>query len=352
VSAQSLIKYDSTQFKWDRVNKRDIANSRTLQVEESAFRTGIYRPFYKQHVYFDKSQRLNNCTYKLPRMFPSPRHKNYGFYMTGVSSHYDFCLIATDVIPDFHLLDTGQFFPRYTYEPANQATETRGELDLGLESGVSDVVVEGYRRIDNVSDDALARYSEGFGESVTNDDIFVSVYAQLHDPRYREKYAADLKRQLPRIPLPGSAEAFSAYAEAGRKLMDLHINYESVEPYPLTESHSTGNESDPGYYRVSKLRWGGTGKSKDRSTIVYNGNVTLSGIPDEAHEYMLGSRSALEWIIDRYQVKTDKASGITNDPNDWAAEHEDPRYIVDLIKRVTKVSVETMGIVDEISNLS
>ena len=133
--------------------------------------------------------------------------------------------------------------------------------------------------------------------------------------------------------------------------MDLHINYESADPYPLTESHSTGNESDPGYYRVSKLRWGGTGKSKDRSTILYNGNVTVSGIPDEAHKYMLGSRSSLEWIIDRYQVKTDKASGIVNDPNAWATEHNEPRYIVDLIKRVTTVSVETMRIVEALPSV-
>ena len=341
--AKAHAPYDPASISWSSGLLSHLAANRSLCFAERGRRASVYRPFTKQHVYFDKN--FNERRYQLPKMFPTSQHENYGFYLTGVGSHYDFTLIAVDAIPDLHLLDTGQFFPRYTYEPVDQATETRGELDLGLESGESDVVVEGYRRIDNVSDDALARYSKVFGEGVTKDDIFVSVYAQLHDPRYREKYAADLKWQLPRIPLPGSAEAFSAYAEVGRKLMDLHIKYESVEPYPLTESHSTGNESDPGYYRVSKLRWGGTGKSKDRSTFVYTGNVTLSGIPDEAHEYMLGSRSALEWIMDRYQVKTDKASGIVNDPNDWAAEHEDPRYIVDLIKRVTRVSVETREIV-------
>ncbi|WP_223286229.1 type ISP restriction/modification enzyme [Kocuria atrinae] len=332
---------DPAEISWARSLRQWAATGKYLAPSSDALRSSMYRPFSKQHLYFAGG--YNHERAQLPRMFPTPQHENYGFYLTGVGSHYDFTFIAVDAIPDLHLLDTGQFFPRYTYEPVGNMSH--GELDLGLESGGSDVVVEGYRRIDNVSDDALARYSEAFGEGVTKDDIFVSVYAQLHDPRYREKYAADLKRQLPRIPLPGSAEAFGAYVDAGRKLMDLHIKYESVEPYPLSESHSTGNESDPGYYRVTKLRWGGTGKSKDRSSIVYNGNVTLSGIPDEAHEYMLGSRSALEWIMDRYQVKTDKASGIVNDPNDWAAEHEDPRYIVDLIKRVTTVSVETARIV-------
>lgn len=203
----------------------------------------------------------------------------------------------------------------------------------------------GYRRLDNVTDETLARYTEAFGKGVSKDEIFASVYAQLHDSAYRAKYAADLKRQLPRIPLPGSAEDFRSYARAGRGLMDLHINYETVEPYPLTESHNTGDESDPAFYRVTKMRWGGTGRAKDRSVIVYNGNVTLSGIPEQAHEYMLGSRSGLEWLLDRYRVKTDKASGIVNDPNDWALEHENPRYIVDLVKRVTTVSVRTMEIV-------
>lgn len=351
ISVEKILEYDSRRFKWDRVNKGDVVKRRTLKVDKDAFRVGVYRPFYRQHIYFDESQRLNNCTYKLPHMFPTPQHENYGFYLTGVGSHYDFTLIAVNAVPDLHLLDTGQFFPRYTYEPMDQEARAPGELDLGLEYGESGVVVEGYRRIDNVTDDALVRYREAFGLGATKDDIFVSVYAQLHDPRYREKYAADLKRQLPRIPLPSSVEAFQAYAEAGRKLMDLHINYESVDPYPLTESHSTGNESDPAYYRASKLHWGGTGKLKDRSTIVYNGNVTLSGIPDEAHKYMLGSRSSLEWIIDRYQVKTDKASGIVNDPNAWATEHNEPRYIVDLIKRVTTVSVETMRIVEALPSV-
>ncbi|RLP60465.1 damage-inducible protein, partial [Kocuria rhizophila] len=241
----------------------------------------------------------------------------------------------------------GRFFPRYPYDPRGPPAENENptELDLGLGGGESGVVVGGYRRIDNVTDETLARYTEAFGEGVSKDEIFASVYAQLHDPAYRQKYAADLKRQLPRIPLPGSAENFRAYARAGRELMDLHIGYETVEPYPLTESHSTGDESDPAFYQVTKMRWGGTGRAKDRSVIVYNGNITLSGIPEAAHEYMLGSRSGLEWLLDRYRVKTDKASGIVNDPNDWALEHENPRYIVDLVKRVTTVSVRTMEIV-------
>lgn len=344
--AKAGVTYDPQRISWSSGLLGDIAAHRRLEFQESMIRRSAYRPFSKQVVYFDKH--LNERRYQLPKMFPTPEHENYGFYANTGGTNMELCVLMTDAIPDLNFYGQGgQFFPRYTYEPLDTPAENENptELDLGLGGGESGVVVGGYRRLDNVTDETLARYTEAFGEGVSKDEIFASVYAQLHDPRYRQKYAADLKRQLPRIPLPGSAEDFRAYARAGRELMDLHIGYETVEPYPLTESHSTGDESDPAFYRVTTMRWGGTGRAKDRSVIVYNGNITLSGIPEAAHEYMLGSRSGLEWLLDRYRVKTDKASGIVNDPNDWALEHDDPRYIVDLVKRVTTVSVRTMEIV-------
>ncbi len=342
---------DPTELSWSRSLRQLAAKDRALEPSPQGFRASVYRPFSKQNLYFAPG--YNHERSQLPTMFPTPQHENYGFYIVGMGSAVPFSVIALDQIPDLHVTGAGsggQFFPRYTYEPLGDASP--GELELGLEGeGERGDVVGGYRRIENVSDDALARYREAFGEGVTKDDIFASVYAQLHSPQYRETFAADLKRQAPRIPLPGSADDFRAFAEAGRTLLDLHINYESVELYPLVEEHSTVDEFDPNFYRVSKLRYGGTGRHKDRSTIIYNANVTLRDIPERAHQYMLGPRSGLDWIIDRYQVKTDKASGIVNDPNDWAVEHDDPRYIVDLIKRVTKVSVDTMEIVNALDGL-
>ena len=152
---------------------------------------------------------------------------------------------------------------------------------------------------------------------------------------------------LPRIPMAASSQDFASFADAGRRLADLHINYETVEPYPLHEPTVAGIDNWE-LYRVTKIRW------VDKTTkkaIVYNRRITLSDIPADAHRYMLGSRSALEWLIDRYQVKTNKDSGIVNDPNDWCREHDDPRYIVDLVKRVTRVSVDTMKIVDSLPEL-
>ena len=159
---------------------------------------------------------------------------------------------------------------------------------------------------------------------------------------------ADLKRQLPRIPLPDTSEDFRKFVEAGEHLLELHIRYEEQPEYPLGEETVLGDDADSEFYRVKKLRWGTPYKSQ----IVMNDNITLTGIPDEAHEYVLGSRSALEWILDRYQVKTDKASETVNDPNDWGLEHGNPRYIVELIKKVTHVSVETVKIVKSLPKLT
>ncbi|WP_193084452.1 DEAD/DEAH box helicase [Brevibacterium aurantiacum] len=341
---EDLIAYDSSQFKWDRINRKDVARGTKLSYDGHALRTAVYRPFFKQNVYFDSTQRLNNCTYQLPSMFPTPNQPNHGYFLVSPGESAGFSALATDVIPDLHLIATGQFFSRYTYEPVL----SDDQLEV---SSADDIIIEGYRRVDNIRDDALHRYQATFGDGVSKDDIFASTYALLHSPQYRNTFAADLKRQLPRIPLPPNFEAFEEFVAAGKTLLDLHINYETVDPYPLHEQHSTADSNSADFYRVQKLKYGGSARNKDLSTIVYNANVTLSGIPDEAHEYVLGSRTALDWILDRYQVKTDKASGIVNDPNDWGLEHDDPRYIVDLIKRITTISVETMKIVKNLPAL-
>ena len=193
----------------------------------------------------------------------------------------------------------------------------------------------------------MSLYRDRFGAPVTKDDIFYYVYGVLHSEQYRTTFAADLKRMLPRIPLAATASDFVAFVDAGRKLADLHVNYETVDPYPLHEqAPAFGDPFET--FRVTKMRWA---DKTTKNAIVYNSLVTLGDIPAEAHRYMLGSRSALEWLIDRYQVKTDKASGIVNDPNDWCREHNDPRYIVDLIKRITRVSIDTVKIVDHLPEL-
>ncbi|MBC7460853.1 MAG: damage-inducible protein, partial [Thermoleophilia bacterium] len=208
-----------------------------------------------------------------------------------------------------------------------------------------------YRRIDNISPELVAEYQRELGADITADDIFDYVYGLLCSPDYRTRFAADLSKMLRRIPRVADRQTFDAFAAAGRELADLHVDYEQVEPYPLEEI-ATGRSSDPWeHFRVTKLRFGKAGKEVDRGTIIFNANVTLSGIPEEAYRYQLGPRSAIEWIMDRYQVRTDKASGIVNDPNDWSREVDDPRYVIDLLKRIVTVSLKTNRIVEALPAL-
>jgi len=174
----------------------------------------------------------------------------------------------------------------------------------------------------------------------------------LHSPEYRERYEADLKKQLPRIPMVAGRDRFEAFVMAGKELVELHIGYEEVAPYALTEAVGLSAPEDP-YERfaVQKMKYGGKVGAWDKTRIMYNAWIDIEGIPEEAQRYMLGSRSALDWILERYQVKSDKASGIVNDPNDWSREHNQPRYIIDLIGRIVTVSLETMRIVDDLPEL-
>ena len=159
----------------------------------------------------------------------------------------------------------------------------------------------------------------------------------LHSEDYRNEFAADLKKMLPRLPLVENAVDFKAFSQAGRALAALHLNYEKQPVLPCLDI-----EQRSGNLKVTKMKF----KSKaDKSTIIYNDSITISNIPAEVYEYVVNGRSAVEWVMERYQVKTDKDSGIVNDPNDWAIEHNDPTYILDLLLSVITVSLETMKIV-------
>ncbi len=204
-----------------------------------------------------------------------------------------------------------------------------------------------YERVSNINPQAVVEFQSHYDDQeIADDDLFYYTYGILHSPQYRQAFAADLSKTTARIPMAPTHADFRAFVIAGRELADLHLHYETVNPYPLTETYGPGYDpNDPKSFRVEKMVYGGRATNPNKSQIVCNAHITLSGIPEQAHEYRLGSRSALDWLIDRYMVRTDKQSGITNDPNDWATEHGDPRYIIDLVKRVTAVSLRTVEIV-------
>ena len=331
------VESDPIRFKWDLAAEQRAKRGFLTEVQPEKFSSAIYRPFFRQHYYMD--QVLTSALSQIPKYFPTPDVRNPSIVVErGLPAPgRDIAILAFDSIPT-DKVGAGasgracQVLPRYTYgEPPD---DQQGELLPGELS-----------RLDNITDNAVESYRIRYGDWVTKDAIFSYVYSILHSMEYRERYAADLAKLLPRIPEVRTAEAFQAFSEAGQLLLDLHINYESAKLYPLEERVAPHAPAEPDRYRVTKMRWGGPPKTPDYSAILYNDWITLMDIPDAAHEYIVGPRSALAWLLDRYQVTTDKASGIVNDPNHWGAEMGNPRYIIDLVKRVTTVSVETMSIV-------
>ena len=367
------INTDSTQINWNRQLIRDLTAHKRHEFDADSIRSGIYRPFCAQSVYF--AREMNDMIYQLPQLFPTSNHPNVALGPSG-ERRRDFSVGLTCELPDLEMVSKAQWFPLYTWEPlsptsgsepdlfADLATASESRADgaatvssLDFSRPIGDqipVILDGYRRVDNVTDATLASYREHYGDAgITKEDIFFYVYALLHHPEYRERYADDLKKMLPHIP---RATGFHTYASVGRELADLHVNYERVEPYPsVQEEASLHAPADPWErYRIGerKMRFPKLGRrDKDFTRLEYNDYVTLTGIPAEAQGYSISGRSPLEWIIDRYHVKTDKASGIVNDPNDFLREQGCPDAVVDLIKRLVTASMRTQQLLATLPKL-
>lgn len=301
-------------------------------------RTIQYRPFVRQKI-LEGAYPLVHRPYQQTKLFPNEQTVNLEICLPlGRES----LPLMVNILPDLQLQFNSQCFPLYWYEESGGAE--------GLFSGEKRKEI----RHEAITDDALdtfkgvyphaflGRYKKDGGEELSKEDIFYYIYGILHSPEYRKRFEFNLKKELPRIPL---ARDFDVFSRSGRALANLHLNYESVEPWAdIIEEGDSGN---PG--RTIKMRFGKCKKTEenpkgvDRTIIHVSENLTLKNIPERAYEYVVNGRSAIEWLIDRYQVRTDKASGIVNDPNGYS---DDPRYIVDLVKRVVTVSMETLEIVD------
>jgi len=336
---------DSKRISWSRGLKNDCERGIIHEYESTAVRSGAYRPFVHEWVY--TSRQMNDMVYKIPVLFPTAHHQNLAISVTGLGESKDFSCLIVDSIPNLHFIAGGQCFPLYHYEKAQ--TPSGRNASLFDESADSSTDSDGYTRKDAITDTALADYHTHYHDtSITKEDIFYYVYGVLHSPEYRERYANDLKKMLPRIPF---APDFRAFSKAGRDLAYRHLNYEKMEPYDGLEIviKDTARNLPPfSLYHVEKMTFASLGgREKDKSTIHYNGYITIKGIPLEAYGYVVNGKSAIEWIMERYRITVDKDSGIKNDPNDWCREHDDPEYISNLVQRVVRVSVETVRIVGE-----
>lgn len=339
--ASTLVTIDSKKIKWTAGLTSNLCRGITGKFSEDHIRRVTYRPFNRIWLYYDPTFVERPGGFR--QLIPSELHTNLVIQLTGTGKSKDFSCLMADSMVDRDCISGGQCFPLHWYEKASD-TSAQGGLGFGsVDEGKPDV--NGYVKRDGINDVALANFRRHYNdESISKEDIFYYCYGVLHSAEYREQYAADLKKVLPRIPY---APDFRAFSQAGRTLADLHLNYETVEPWSVQEnSKPKGDLNDLAYYRVEKMRFASLGgRNKDKSVIVFNSRITLRGIPLEAYDYVVNGKSAIEWIMERYQVSTDKDSGIKDDPNDWCREHNDPAYILNLVKRVTRVSMETVAIV-------
>lgn len=331
---------DSKKFSWSDATLNDVSKGQAYKFDDGVIVESVYKPFNKSNVFYYKP--LNERQYQLPKLFPTPETKNLLICVSGVGG-LSFAVIITNKVTDITVVKTGnggtQCFPLYWYE------EKKDEANIGLFDALNDNNGPEYIRHDGITDYILKAARDQYKtNAISKEDIFYYVYGILHSEDYRTQFAADLKKMLPRLPLVDSAADFKAFSTAGRKLADLHLNYENrPAPAGVIVDGDTGSN-----YHVIKMKF----PSKDNtSEIIYNSQITIKNIPPEAYEYIVNGRTAIGWIMERYQIKTDKDSGIVNDPNDWAIEHGKPRYILDLLLSIITVSIETMKIVKGLPKL-
>jgi predicted helicase len=304
-----FVLYDDKRIKWSSRLKESLERGKEVGYSDQSIRVALYRPFTVTRLYFDPV--LNQRRGRFPDIFPTADSRNLVISVGGYGRK-GFSVLASNKIVDLNLFgDPQQSFPFYVFDREEE-----------------------WKRRENISDWALEQFQTQYGErSITKWQIFHYVYAMLHHPVYRERYAANLKRDLPHIPY---APDFNAISLLGKRLIQIHTDFDNQPEYPLDKIESPGVALN---WRVERMKL-----SRDRRSLQYNEFLRLEGIPQEVFEYRLGNRSALEWIVDQYRIRTDKRSGITNNPN----RPDDPEYIVRLIGQVTTVSLETVRLVEEL----
>jgi predicted helicase len=337
--AKELVTKDSKKISWDEKLYKNAASRRKFSMDKDKIRTVLYRPFVKTNMYYDKT--FNWSAYQIPKMKPECETPNLFIVTLGLGTKKDFTVLVTDVTPDIQLLGNCQCFPLYLY-----AESSTGNLTLGSD--------EQETRNSGISRDALNYFRDSLSDkNISDENVFYYIYGLMHSAEYRTEFQNDLKKMLPRLPI---SQNFFAFSSAGKELANLHLNYERVEPYELKEEISNSAPRDKmNVYRVTEsgMKFPKEKKVEDRTKIIFNIHITLSGIPLEAYDYVVNGKSAIEWIMERYKVTVDlnkkgEGSGIKNDPNEWS---DDPRYIIDLLKRVVTVSMETNRIVNSLPDL-
>jgi predicted helicase len=344
----SFITVDTTKISWNRNLKSDFIKKKYHSFNKNALTVALYRPFTKSHLYFDKA--FNAMQYQNKKIFPEIDSKNLVIILNGVGAKNGLSVLISNKIVDLNFVEAGsQCFPLFLYETYDQ------ELSSSLFDTPTSVI--DMKRREGITDNGLAHFNRAYpNEKITKEDIFYYVYGLLQSEDYKTRYADNLSKEIPRIPCVKKAKDFWTFSKAGRALADLHINYETIKPYPVEyEQGSLAiqmlNDED---YRVKEMKFakGKDSEKYDKTKVIYNSKITMTGIPLQAYEYVVNGKPALEWVMERQAVTTHKDSGIVNDANDWAIETMgNPKYPLELFQRVITVSLETMKIVKNLPML-
>lgn len=372
LKAKDFVNYDKTKIIWSDIFLNDIEKNVEYKFDENTIGEGMYRPFCKKAVCYDKQ--FIQRTYQQLKLFPTPKYDNVVICVSGIGANKDFSAILTDTVPDYQIQFNSQCFPLYWYE----------ENKNPQASLFDDAETNRYIRRDGITDWILKEVRSRFGGSraITKEHIFYYVYGLLHSKQYRERFADDLKKSLPRIPIVDNVQDFMDFYKAGKELADLHLNYEQgineqitgqdgdypfYANMPMLVHRAFGvrvigdtdiwqgewTDETYQYFSVDKMKFAKVRDENgklvaDKTRIIYSGHITIENIPLKAYEYIVNGKSAIEWIMERYAVTIDKASQIKNDPNDWSREHEQPRYILDLLLSVIILSCRTVDIINSL----
>ena len=340
INVTDEVSKDPTKISWSSSLFPQAEKFLAIEFQGDKVFDSMYRPFQKQHLYY--GEKVIHRRGQFEQLYP---HKDVVTPAICISSSKGFTAVLTNIFPDLHFVGDSQCFPLYWYEENKNQQGTL--FDIGSE--------DKYIRRDGISDWILKEVRSRFGntKSLTKEHIFYYVYGLLHSEQYRSKFTAELKKSLPRIPIVERAEDFMSFYKAGKELADLHLNYEEVPACPEVMVNGDNPLGDPyAFYSVQKMRFPAKGQ---KDTIIYNGHIRITNIPAKAYEYVVNGKSAIEWIMERYQVTVDdgkNGSMIKNDPNDWSREHNKPRYILDLLLSVINVSVKTVDIVNGLPQIN
>lgn len=346
------VRNSTSNISWTDGILKLLEKSKNLPIfSNSKIRLGSYRPFFNQRLYYEVSGLVERPG-KWSRAFPSDEVENLVICVNEGGKEAGNIALMTNKITDRHFNGDSQCFPFYIYEEEStkEKNAKSGEtdfLDLGDEDEKTFKAEGNYTRKEAITDEAIEHFKEPYpGKDISKKDLFYYIYGLLHSEDYRKKYANNLMKELPRIPRVATFEQFTAFKEAGEKLANLHVNFEKQPRYEGVKVTMKPNAS----FRVEQMKWGKipgkTGNAaKDKTRLIYNGDITIENIPLEAQGYVVNKKSALDWVVERCRVLVDKNSGIVNDFNRYGEETEQENYPYDLFLKVITVSVETVKIV-------